>query len=188
MTYIRLTVCIALACAPLALPNPASAEAEGDVFSDPDIGAALLPVAQCVVAESGGHTSDVVAITFVLAKRARQAGVSVGEMARRYCRIHRDDARGRDHVRPHRRWILQLVWTARQPRPASWPGGRWEQMRDAWRKVQLLVVLVATGELDDPCPDAFHWGGAMDGRPKRTGPVSCGATRNLFWSRPGRSI
>jgi len=188
MTYIRYWLFVALALALLALPNPASAGGEGDVFSDPDIGAALLPVAQCVVAESGGHTSDVVAITFVLAKRAAQAGVSVGEMARRYCRIHRDDARGREHVRAHRRWILELVWTAAQPRPMSWPGGKWERMQDAWRKVQLLVVLVATGELDDPCPDAFHWGGHMDGRPKRTAPVSCGATRNLFWSRPGRSI
>ena len=141
-----------------------------------------------MVAESGGHTSDVIAIAHVLAKRARQAGVTAAEMARRYCRIHRDAARGIERVRPHRRWILELTWHPRQPQPASWPGGRWEQTRDAWRKVQLLVVLVATGELDDPCPDAFHWGGSMDGRPTRTAPVSCGATRNLFWSRPGKSI
>jgi len=59
MTYIRYWLFVALALALLALPNPASAGGEGDVFSDPDIGAALLPVAQCVVAESGGHTSDV---------------------------------------------------------------------------------------------------------------------------------
>jgi hypothetical protein len=188
MTYIRLTVCIALALALLALPAAASAEVESDVFSDPEIGAALLPIAQCVVAESGGHTSDVIAITHVLAKRARQAGISAAEMARRYCRIHRDAARGIERVRPHRRWILELTWHPHQAQPASWPGGQWSQMRDAWRKVQLLVVLVATGELDDPCPDAFHWGGSMDGRPKRTGPVSCGATRNLFWSRPGRTL
>ncbi len=188
MTYIRLTVCIALLCAPAALPDSAVAQGEGDVFSSPEIGAALLPIAQCVVAESGGHTSDVIAIAHVLAKRARQAGVTAAEMARRYCRIHRDAARGIERVRPHRRWILELVWHPSQPQPASWPGGQWSQMRDAWRKVQLLVVLVATGELDDPCPDAFHWGGHMDGRPKRTGPVSCGATRNLFWSRPGRTL
>jgi len=181
-------LCIALASAPLALPTAASAEVEGDVFSDPEIGAALLPIAQCVVAESGGHTSDVIAIAHVLAKRARQAGVTAAEMARRYCRIHRDDARGREHVRPHRRWILELTWRPVQPQPASWPGGKWEPVRDAWRKVQLLVVLVASGELDDPCPAAFHWGGSMDGRPSRTGPVSCGATRNLFWSRPGRTL
>ena len=178
---------IALALALLAVPMLARAS-EGDVFSDAEIGDALLPVAQCAVAEAGGSTQDIVAIVHVLAKRASQAGVRVAEMARRYCRIHRDAAQQPSRVRPHRRWILQLPWAAHAARPASWPGGRWAHMQRLWRRVQFLVVLVAAGELDDPCPAAFHWGSEADGQPRRTRPVSCGATRNSFWSRPGRRI
>jgi len=181
----RAIVVIVLAL--VALPHPGRGEEPGgDPFSDPAIGEMALPLAQCALAESGGHTPDVVAIVWVIGKRARQAGIPPAEMARRYCRIHRDEARGPGHVRRHRRWLLELGWQRTQAQPPSWPGGRWSAMEEIWRRTQLLVLLIVSGELDDPCPQAFHWGSAQDGQPTRTHAVSCGATRNLFWSRPGR--
>ncbi len=170
----------------LLAAHPASAT--GDAATEAELSRLLLPIAQCAIAESGGHTQDVIAIVWVLAKRAEQAGISVGQMARKYCRIHRDAGRGISRVRPHRRWILELNWAAPHRRPPSWPGGRWSVMAERWVRVTRLTLLVAAGELDDPCPRAFHWGSDADGQPARTGPVSCGATRNRFWSRPGRAI
>ncbi len=176
---VRMTTVIAL-FALLALPAVASAN-EGSPFSDPAIGALLLPVAQCALAESGGHAPDVVAITWVLWKRARQAGVPISVMAQRYCRIHRD-------ARPHRRWILEIGWTDHPPAPPSWAGkASWQRLAHIWHNVQLLVLMAYSEQYADPCPAAFHWGSDSDGQPRLTQPVSCGATRNRFWSRPRRS-
>ena len=176
---VRIAIVTALfAC---VLPTSHAIGDEGSPFSDPAIGALLLPVAQCALAESGGHAPDVVAITWVLWKRARQAGVPISVMAQRYCRIHRDP-------RPHRRWILEIGWTDAPPAPPSWAGkASWERLARTWRNVQLLVIMAYTEQYADPCPPAFHWGSDADGQPRMTQPVSCGATRNRFWTRPRRT-
>ena len=167
-----------LAC---ALPTSRAISEDQSPFSDPAVGAVLLPVAQCALAESGGHAPDVTAITWVLWKRARQAGVPISTMAMRYCRIHRAP-------RPHRRWITEIGWTDNPPAPPSWQGkASWSRLVTVWRSVQLLVLMAYSEQYADPCPASFHWGSETDGQPRMTHPVSCGATRNLFWSRPRRT-
>ncbi len=163
------------------LPTSHAKGEEGSPFSDPAIGALLLPVAQCALAESGGHAPDVTAITWVLWKRARQAGVPISVMAQRYCRIHRAP-------RAHRRWILEIGWSPNPPAPPSWAGkANWQKLAQIWRSVQLLVIMSYSEQYADPCPQAFHWGSDSDGQPRQTQPVSCGNTRNRFWSRPRRT-
>ena len=171
-------VIASIAC---VLPNSHAKGEGGDPFSNPAIGALLLPVAQCALAESGGHAPDVVAITWVLWKRARQAGVPISTMAQRYCRIHRDP-------RPHRRWIVEIGWTDKPPAPPSWAGkASWAKVVEMWRRTQLLVIMAYSEQYADPCPAAFHWGSEADGQPRMTQPVSCGSTRNRFWTRPQRT-
>lgn len=52
---------------------------------------------------------------------------------------------------------------------------------ESWRRVRELVQAWGKGELEDPCPEALHWGGTTD-RPRRYWKaIECGITKNTFY-------
>lgn len=137
-------------------------------------------LAICVAAEAGANRLDHHAILHVLQNRAtllsKRSGqrVSIAEMARRYCRIFRDPPK-------HRNFLRAFAW-AQTPERQSYAF--------AWQQAQLSVVLFLLGVDIDPCDGkAMHWGSHQDALkpPKRSVPVFCGPTRNLFWTGPQRS-
>jgi len=123
--------------------------AAGQDWTDAD----RLDVARCVMAESD-HVSDTesAAIAWVLAKRARMAGVTTGEMARRYCALfnRRSYLYGSDRS--------TRIRQATESRP-PYDG---ERCARRWAGLQSLVYAFSRGEIADPCPAATHFGGAMD--------------------------
>lgn len=138
-------------------------------------------LAICVVAEAGANRLDHHAILHVLKRRAMQLSsrsgqhVSTSEMARRYCRIFRDPPK-------HRNFLRALAWAQTPERQAY---------AHAWRQAQLSVVLFLLDVDIDPCDGkAMHWGSHADAKrpPKRSVPVFCGPTRNLFWTGPQRGV
>lgn len=164
MRYLLILLC--------ALSAPSFARAEE--VNDAEVRYALEDLARCLVAE--GPPSDWVAIAHVLVKRSQAVGVVPSEMARRYCSMFKVDT-------PRTRWLRQLKWDSLE-RPDSFPPQLWGRYKLQWQRACHVALLVAAGVLPDPCPTAWHFGSLQDGRPRRTDPVSCGATRSQFWSRP----
>jgi len=122
-------------------------------------------VARCLVAENVDG-QDWPAILDVLERRATQAGVTVGRMARLYCAVHRA-------ANP----------TKRQARIRALPAaGSPARLVRAYHR-----ALVAARRGGPGTCGANHWGDrARDyARASRLGwtPVTCGATANAFWQR-----
>jgi len=134
-------------------------------------------LATCILAEAGASRIDHHAILHVLQRRAAQLTarsgreISTADMAQRYCRIFRDPPQ-------HRVFLLTFRW-GEKPTKA--------QYAHAWRQAQLSVALFMLGVDMDPCDGrAMHWGSHADAKkpPKKAVQVTCGPTRNLFWTGP----
>lgn len=130
-----------------------------------------LTLARAMVGEADWHEPDHVAIAFVLARRWRQLQQNRTDspgfqsyIGRYSASLRNDGARST--------WIRGLQWG---PLP-----GPFEQR---WDRVRRLVAAWGEGRIKDPCPNAMHWGGAMDRPSRRYHAVSCGLTRNIFYAR-----
>jgi hypothetical protein len=131
---------------------------------------AQIALARAMVGEADWNEPDHVAIAFVLARRWRKATSNRVEplpfeqfVARYSASLRNGTARGS--------WIRGLQWG---PMP-----GPFEQR---WDRVRKLVDAWGRGRVKDPCPNAMHWGGAMDRPSRRYHAVSCGLTRNIFYA------
>jgi hypothetical protein len=154
----------------LATANPAFAYRGPPVPSDEWDETTQLTLARAMVGEADWHEPDHVAIAFVLARRwrihqSRQEPVSF----QRYISLYSAPLRS---TSPRTKWIRELPWG-----PVDGP------YSERWDRVQRLVTAWGEGRVRDPCPSAVHWGGAMDRPSKRWHPVSCGLTRNIFYSK-----
>lgn len=132
-----------------------------------------LTLAQAMVGEADWHEPDHVAIAFVLARRwhmhqAHRQPISF----QRYISLYSASLRNGSE-RSH--FIRSLPWG---PLP-----GPHEQR---WNRVQALVRAWGDGRIKDPCPRAVHWGGAMDRPSHKYSPISCGLTRNIFYTHRDR--
>lgn len=140
----------------LALVAAPAASARADDVED---------TARCLVAENVTG-EDWPAILDVLERRAAQAGVTVGRMARLYCAVHRAGSPTQRQTR-----IRAL--------PAAGSPGR------LLRAYQRALVAARRGG-PGTCT-ANHWGdrGRDFARATRLGwtSVVCGETRNAFWLR-----
>lgn len=97
------------------------------------------------------------ALAWVLAKRARSAGLGLVEMVERYC-----SAFGGEAHTPRQQWLRELPADG-ETKPEHWPdNASWDRHATRWRKVLELVDEWAAGEHPDPCPRARHFGGPMD--------------------------
>jgi len=132
-----------------------------------------LTLARAMVGEADWHEPDHVAIAFVLARRWRNRSqnrepIAFQDFIARYSSPLKTDT-------PRSSWIRSLPWG---PLPGPY------ELR--WERVQKLVKAWGEGRLKDPCPTAMHWGGAMDRPSRKWHPVSCGMTRNIFYTHRER--
>jgi hypothetical protein len=123
-----------------------------------------------MVGEADWHEPDHIAIAFVLAKRwplyrAHHQDATFDQYIALYSSPLRRDLGARST------WLRSLPWG-----PIEGPHSQ------RWDRVRALVERFSQGRLKDPCPGAMHWGGAMDRPGAGMKPVSCGYTRNIFYS------
>lgn len=163
----------------LSTATPAFAARRPPVPSEEWDESTQLTLARAMVGEADWHEPDHVAIAFVLARRwrihlarasarkdqAEQASLSF----QRYISLYSAPLRS---ISPRTKWIRSLPWG-----PLDGPYSQ------RWDRVQKVVTWWGEGRLKDPCPSAVHWGGAMDRPSKSWHPVSCGLTRNIFYTR-----
>lgn len=167
----------------LSTANPAFAYRKPPVPIDEWDETTQLTLARAMVGEADWHEPDHVAIAFVLARRWRIQVSRASADARfdqeqheplsfqRYISLYSAPLRS---ISPRTKWIRSLPWG-----PLDGPYSQ------RWDRVQKVVTWWGEGRLKDPCPSAVHWGGAMDRPSKRWHPVSCGLTRNIFYTRRG---
>jgi hypothetical protein len=144
--------------------SPARAQAEQLTEQD------KLVLAQALVGEADWSQVDHAAIAWVLQKRwqlylRNNEPVSFAQFVRMYCSPLKTRS-------PRAKAIQALPWG---PARGPWGGKRWDRVR-TW------VERWADGRVTDPCPRAMHWGGTMDRPYGHWAPVSCGKTRNIFYT------
>jgi hypothetical protein len=159
---------VLLVAAPALAYRPPLPETEWDESTQ-------LTLAQAMVGEADWHEPDHVAIAFVLARRWRIHQQNRGPLPfARYIELYSASLRSGSS---RSEWVRALPWG---PLPGPY-GTRWD-------RIQKLVRAWGAGQVKDPCPSAMHWGGAMD-RPSRSmSPISCGLTRNIFYTQRERMV
>jgi hypothetical protein len=110
------------------------------------------------VGEAGFDAVDeCAAIAWIYAKRARAHRWPLSKMMRRY------SAALKPHERHRRPWLFELELKGTRPR--SWPAGlSWRKHRILWGKLLAMLDRWARGEVQDPLPDADHFGSRQDAR------------------------
>ncbi len=132
-------------------------------------------LARAMVGEADWHEPDHIAIAFVLARRFRIHQLNRDPLSfQRYIELYSASLRSDS---PRSEWIRALPWG-----PFA---GAYEHR---WARVQKLVHGWGAGLVKDPCPLAMHWGGTMDRPSRRWSPVSCGLTRNIFYTHKYRIV
>ena len=135
----------------------------------------MLTLGRAMVGEADWHEPDHVAIAYVLARRWRVHQKNRAPLSfRSYIRLYSASLRSTSE---RSLWIQSLPWG---PMP-----GLYEKR---WDRVRHLVKAWGNGRIKDPCPNAVHWGGAMDRPSRRWQPVTCGLTRNIFYGRGTRTL
>jgi hypothetical protein len=165
-------VLMAVAMPPLttqARPGPIVDEAEWTEL-------AQLRMAQAFLGEADDHAPDHKAIAWVLYRRwkirCRNKGyIPLATFIRQYSAPLRVDL-------PRARTIRNLPWG--DPLPGS-PYAT-KNLTKRWSNARKLVTDWQAGRVKDPCPRALHWGGTMDTPKYNWHPVSCGRTRNIFYT------
>ncbi|HEY6879542.1 MAG TPA: hypothetical protein VI299_16060 [Polyangiales bacterium] len=158
----------------LLLTVPALAHGRPVPESDWDE-ATKLKLAQIMVGEADWHEPDHVAIAYVLARRWPQfqqmhGPISFAWYIGMYSSVMKVDSK-------RTRWVRGLPW-----------GDITGPYAKRWHRVVELVEAWGEGRVKDPCPDAAHWGGAMDRPGKSWEPVSCGLTKNIFYTHRDRRV
>lgn len=130
--------------------------------------ATRLTLAQVMVGEADWHEPDHIAIAFVLVRRWQQFRRAREPVSfQRYMQLYSSTMKV-DTARA--RWVRSLPWGELE--------GRYGKR---WKRVRALVDAWGAGKIEDPCPNAEHWGGAMDRPGKRWEAVGCGLTKNIFY-------
>ncbi len=144
-----------------------------------------LALARAWVGEADWSAQDHIAIGWVLAKRWRvynakhefDEQISFAAFIRAYSAALKSEGDSRTQQR--RNLIQSLPWGD----PEQGVHGVYAKPVHVqrWRQLRQRVELWAEGRVADPCRAAMHWGGTMD-RPHRAWkPVTCGATKNIFY-------
>lgn len=135
----------------------------------------VLTLAQMCAGEARPTDLDAcTAMVHVIRRRALARGVSISSHARAYSAVFRGS----------RPWLLEL--DARGRRPASWPPASWGRYRPQWMDLLAHVRAVLAGEIEDPCPDAVHFGSLrLDGHRMRDWDRVCPDVHDgqAFWGR-----
>ena len=134
------------------------AVARGASADDSDVG---LWLARSCVGEGGwesARSGECAAILHVYRKRAELSGRSVLTVAKKY-----SAAIKRRKNRPNP-WVLHLNREGTQPE--HWPSkkSKWEKHTSMWTEVLELADSFLLGDVQDPVPDADHYGCKVDHR------------------------
>ena len=134
-----------------------------------------LTLAQVMVGEADWHEPDHIAIAYVLTRRWQHHRRARGPITfKHYMQLYSSTMKV-DTERA--RWVRALPW------------GRLEgPHEERWSKVIALVKAWGAGQVNDPCPEAEHWGGAMDRPGRKWQPVSCGMTKNIFYGAREKNV
>lgn len=128
-----------------------------------------LTLARAMVGEADWHTPDHVAIAWVLQRRWKIHSENRKQIPfKRFIQMYSSPLKAKTD---RAEWVQSLPWG---PMP-----GPYEQR---WDRVRRTVRRWGAGRIQDPCPKALHWGGTMDRPSGHWYPVSCGRTRNIFYS------
>ncbi len=159
---------VLLLAAPALANRPPLPETEWDETTQ-------LTLAQAMVGEADWHEPDHVAIAFVLARRWKIHQQNRDPLPfQRYIQLYSASLRNESS---RSEWVRSLPWG-----PIEGP------YAPRWARIQQLVRAWGAGKVKDPCPSAVHWGGAMDRPTSSMSPISCGLTRNIFYTRRERVI
>jgi hypothetical protein len=149
-----------LACV-LAMPPSARADSEGRGESG------MVWAARACYLEATWRESDCIALLYVVRKRAARVDRDWLDVLRDYSALFANNPRAKE--------VRAYPWGDVPGKSATW-NRRWEQLRN-------LVVEVASGQHEDPCPRAEHWGGKMDKPRGRMVKARCAAsTANTFYA------
>lgn len=142
--------------------------------------AARLDLARSCAGEAGlrsGVTGECSAIAFVYARRwqqtrARYEDVTFHRVVRTYSSALKP---------PGQPWVLGLRADAKEPH--GWPQRlSWKRHAPLWDAILQAVDAWAGGHVENVCPGAVHFGGAMDRVPAHWQRVRCRArVLNQFW-------
>ncbi len=115
-------------------------------------------LARSCVGESGFfNTEECIAIAWVYATRAKEAGWPFIKMTKKY------SAALKRHKRHRRPWIFQLNASGRKPK--SWPDGvMWSRYKGPWLDILAALDEWQAGKMPNPVPGANHFGSPEDER------------------------
>lgn len=120
-------------------------------------GKLVLLLAIACVAEGGWQDeAEWAAVAHVFKKRAEFYGLDIETMITRYAQVHHADNRS-----PRAVMLRSLRLDARQPEYWSL-SLRWSNYKPKWQRALEFSERFLRGEVDDPCPLAFHFGGPGD--------------------------
>jgi hypothetical protein len=149
-----------------------AASAQAEVVHEQEPNHAVWAARACYL-EASFREADCIALLYVARKRAERVSRPWFAVLRDYSAIDADNPRARE--------VREYPWGDIPGKPAAF-NARWERLRQ-------LVVEVASGQRQDPCPRAEHWGGKMDKPQGRMVPARCAvSTANTFYTlRPRRA-
>ena len=122
-----------------------------------------LWLARSCIGEAGWRaweSGECAAILHIYKKRTELTGESIAKLASRY------SAAIKSHKGKRNKWVLGLTKDADKPK--QWPSRlNWERFRFDWVMTQILVDLFMSDMVEDPLPDAMHYGSIIDPPPLR---------------------
>lgn len=117
----------------------------------------VLLLAISFIGEAGWHSeSDWAAIAHVYKKRSEFYGVPMEHMVKRYSRVLHED-----NEVPRAVMLRSLRLDGKQPE--FWSLSlRWSNYKPRWEAALAFAQRFLDGDVPDPCPTAFHFGGPRD--------------------------
>lgn len=156
-----LAVLLAFFC---GAPQLALADAQDKVPSEEDH---LVWAARACYLEATWRESDCIALLYVVQKRAERVERPWLDVLRDYSALFASNPRAKE--------VRTYPWGDVPEKSEGW-NRRWQRLRE-------LVVEFASGQHEDPCPRAEHWGGKMDKPRGRMVKARCAAsTANTFYA------
>jgi hypothetical protein len=133
----------------LAVGSPAITRAESEPGNEAEANDHLIWAARVCYLEATWRESDCIALLYVAQKRAARVGRPWLDVLSDYSTVHDKNARARE--------VREFPW-------GDVPG-KSPVFNRRWSRLRALVVEFDSGQHEDPCPRAEHWGGKMD-RPR----------------------
>lgn len=127
----------------------------------------LVWAARACYLEATWRESDCIALLYVVQKRAERVERPWLDVLRDYSALFASNPRAQE--------VRAYPWADVPSKSEGW--------NRRWRRLRELVVEFASGQHDDPCPRAEHWGGKMDKPRGRMVKARCAAsTANTFYA------